>query len=351
MDTENTDHGQAEIDSGDEVAMVAAADEPAVEEEIAAEEEEEDSIGIGWLLAAGLALIAVPVLIGFIFLTGGDDSSSDGSGSANTAGDMGGSVGGDIGGGILNFSQIQASDPFVTSDGSGSAAVLRVTTSIEAACAVAYGPTNVLGSLATDTDMAGGGHTNHAPVMTGLQPGTTYFYRIMGVGPDGRIYQSDLRSFTFDPGETDASAAPPDVSAAPAVEPPAPNVASMASVTDVSSEFSAAYGGRNAVDGDLSTEWSSAGDGDDAYIVLDFGETMVVKGVGFRTREMSDGTSITTSFTVTVDGTPYGPFEAGPGLAVGLAEFSGQVIRFDVETSTGGNTGAVEVEVYGETDM
>jgi hypothetical protein len=78
---------------------------------------------------------------------------------------------------------------------------------------------------------------------------------------------------------------------------------------------------------------------------------MIISGVGFRTREMSDGTSITTSFTVTADGTTYGPFAAGPGLAVGLADFRGQVIRFDVETSTGGNTGAVEVEVYGETDM
>jgi hypothetical protein len=67
---------------------------------------------------------------------------------------------------------------------------------------------------------------------------------------------------------------------------------------------------------------------------------------------MTDGTSITLSFTVTVDGvTTYGPFEAGPGLAVALVEFSGYELRFDVETSTGGNTGAIEVEVYGEAEM
>ena len=125
----------------------------------------------------------------------------------------------------------------------------------------------------------------------------------------------------------------------------------MAKVTDVSSEFSDAYGGRNAIDGDLSTEWSSAGDGDDAYIVLDFGEDIQIEGVGFRTRSMTDGTSITTSFAVTIDGSTYGPFEAGPGLSVGLLDALGGVVRFDVVSSTGGNTGAIEVEVYGEPDM
>ena len=142
------------------------------------------------------------------------------------------------------------------------------------------------------------------------------------------------------------------VTADPAVEPPAPNVAFLAQVTGSSSEYSDAYAASNAIDGDLATEWSTAGDGDDAFIVLQFGDNMIVEGVGFRTREMTDGTSITLTFTVTVDGgKTYGPFEAGPGLAVGLAEFSGYELRFDVESSTGGNTGAIEVEVYGEAEM
>ena len=101
----------------------------------------------------------------------------------------------------------------------------------------------------------------------------------------------------------------------------------------------------------MATEWSSAGDGDDTFIVLDFGEEMRIQGVGFRTREMTDGTAITTSFTVTVDGRTYGPFEAGPGLAIGVFDVVGTTVRVDVETSTGGNTGAVEIEVYGEPDM
>lgn len=65
-------------------------------------------------------------------------------------------------------------------------------------------------------------------------------------------------------------------------------------------------------------------------------------GVGFRSREMSDGTSITMSFTLTVDGAQtYRPLAAGPGLAVADVAYTGPTIRFDVETSTGGNTGAV----------
>jgi hypothetical protein len=41
METENTDHDQVEIDTGDEVATGAAADESTAVEELAAEEEEE----------------------------------------------------------------------------------------------------------------------------------------------------------------------------------------------------------------------------------------------------------------------------------------------------------------------
>lgn len=336
LEDKQQDH--AEVDSDGAIGSDDAADETAAPEK--------ESIGVGWLLAAALALIAVPVLIGFIFLTSGDDSSpsDDGSGVASDAG-MGGMGAGDVGGGLPigvgNFSEIQASDIAVDFAGSADGAVLRVTTSLEVACAVAYGPTTALGSIATDTDMAGGGHTDHAPTMRNLTADTGYFYRISAIGPDGRLYQSELLQFTFTP----------ETNAAPAVQPPAPNVTGIASVSDVSSEFSASFGGRNAIDGDLATEWSSAGDGDDAYIVLDFGEDMLVSGVGFRTREMTDGTAITTSFTVTANGATYGPFDAGPGLAVALIDFTGQVIRFDVDTSTGGNTGAVEVEVYGETDM
>jgi hypothetical protein len=313
----------------------------------------------GLLMLAAVALVAVPVLVGFLVMRSGDDASSDAVGTiaeTDAAQDvgMGGEMGGEPGdadpvsgdategrtSGVVDFEEIQASAITIEPDPGGGGAVLSVGTSIDVACAVTFGPTRELGAIATDTDMAGGGHRDHHPLMRGLEDGVTYFYVVSGVAADGTLYQSQTFQYTHQAGGS-----------TPSVPPPAPNVADLARVVDASSEYSDAYGAGNAIDGDLSTEWSSAGDGDDAYIVLEFGEDMRFEGVGFRTREMSDGTSITTSFTVTVGGRVYGPFEAGPGLSVGVFEAMGQQIRIDVETSTGGNTGAVEIEVYGQTDM
>ena len=222
----------------------------------------------------------------------------------------------------------------VVPDPSGVSATLSVTTSIDMACAVVYGTTEALGDgIATDTDMAGGAHSDHEVLMTGLEPDTEYFFRVQGSGADGRLYRSEV--MTFRTPATDADARPGE------------NAAVGAAVADVSSEFSGAFAAENAVDGDLATQWSSAGDGDDAWITIDLGEPVDVVGIGFRSREMSDGTSIIDSFTLTVDdGEPLGPFSAGPGLSVADIEFTGQVLRFDAVDTTGGNTGAVEIEVY-----
>ena len=76
-------------------------------------------------------------------------------------------------------------------------------------------------------------------------------------------------------------------------------------------------------------------------------------GVEFLTRRMLDGTATTEMYTITVDGGEmFGPFPAGSPADPGFAavEFSGQQIRFDVETSTGGNVGAVEVGVFAPVD-
>ncbi len=232
---------------------------------------------------------------------------------------------------VRPFADIQAGEISIAFDPSGTAADLRVDTNIGAVCAVAYGTTEALGMLATDSDMAGGAHTDHGPRLTGLLPDTEYVYRLQGVGEDGRLYRSELMTFR-------TPEAAPD---------PGPNAATGATVLEASSEFSDAFAAANAVDGDLSTEWSSRGDGDDAFLTIDLGREVRAVAVGFHSREMTDGTARTTSFTVTVDdGEPLGPFPAGEGLTVAGVEFTGRVVRFDVDTSTGGNTGAVEVGVY-----
>lgn len=73
-------------------------------------------------------------------------------------------------------------------------------------------------------------------------------------------------------------------------------------------------------------------------------------GVAFRTREMSDGSAITRTFAVAVDGGKrFGPFPAGDRLdpRTAAVSFTGRRLRFAVVSSTGGNTGAAEIEVFG----
>jgi len=159
-------------------------------------------------------------------------------------------------------------------------------------------------------------------------------YRTQGVAADGTIYVGEVEQFTTPAGDAAAARS---------------NLALDAADVETSSDFSASFAGTNAIDGSLSTEWSSRGDGDDAYIVIDLGVPMEITGIGFRTREMSDGTSITNSYTVSVDGgEALGPFEAGIGLVVSDFTATGRAFRIDMNTTTGGNTGAVEIEIYGQ---
>jgi hypothetical protein len=230
------------------------------------------------------------------------------------------------------FETIQVGSLTVTRDPSGTLATLRVRTGIKVVCAVAYGETTAYGHLATTRSMGPAGTFDHTPVLTGLRPGITYVYRIQGVGADGRLYRSPVFSF-----RTPAATA----------SLPGRNVALGATVLQVSSAYSPDYVGKNAVDGDPATEWSSNGDGNHAFITIDLHRAVRVIAVAFRTRSMSDGSAITRTFSVTVDGKKtYGPFPALPAPAVNRVAFAGRILRFNVVRSTGGNTGASEIAVY-----
>lgn len=232
---------------------------------------------------------------------------------------------------VAPFAEIAVAGPDIKSDPSGTSAVLTVETSIDAICAVAYGVGQPVGSIATDREMEPEGHEEHRVVLSGLEPDTEYSYRLQGVGSDGRLYRSEVFAFRT-----------PEATSSPF----GPNLALVATVAGVSSEFSDSFGAGNALDGDLGTEWSSAGDGDEASITIDMGRDTDVTAVAFRTREMTDGSAITASFTLTVDdGAVLGPFEAGPDPIE--VDLTGRLLRFDVAESTGGNTGAAEIEVYG----
>src|SRR4030067_1455034 len=70
---------------------------------------------------------------------------------------------------VRPITDILASGPEFTGIGPISATLL-VETTLPVACAVVYGTTPDYGQIATDSDMAGGAHSDHHPLLTGLTP-------------------------------------------------------------------------------------------------------------------------------------------------------------------------------------
>ncbi len=217
----------------------------------------------------------------------------------------------------------------------GRSAVVQLQTKPPTVCAIAYGKTAALGSIANDPGMGGTAISHHVVLLKGLVPNTTYFFRLTATDAQGRVFQTpELATFTTTPTKSASLGR---------------DVALSAKVVGVSSQFSNDFRAANAVDGNLSTEWSSAGDGDRAFITIDLGKPTAVTGVSFLTREMSDGSTITQTFAVVVDGGKrYGPFPAGNRLnpRIAAVSFTGRRLRFEVVKSTGGNTGAAEIQVF-----
>ncbi len=236
---------------------------------------------------------------------------------------------------VQPISAILDSDINIAFDASGTSANLTVDTNIPVACAVIFGTDDSYGSIAVDNDMQGGAHHDHGPVLSGLLPDTEYQYILQGSDAAGTLYRSEPLTFRTPP----ASADPIDAAIGN-------NVAVDGTVVNVSSEFSDAFRAANAIDGDTSTQWSTAGDGDNASIEIDLGQTQLITAVAFRTRQMTDGTAITETFTIQIDGETLGPYPAGPEPAVLDQAISGRTVRIDAEQTTGGNTGATEIEIY-----
>ena len=220
--------------------------------------------------------------------------------------------------------------------------IFRVVTTEPMICAIVWGETEALGRFNNSLDMNGTGIEDHNVLLPGAEPGATYYFRVQGSTADGTLYQTELATFTL-PAATAADGGGPTPVAT------GPDLRDLARVVEASSEFSAAWAASHVLDGDLATEWSSAGDGDDAYIVIDLGAPQEVAAFEFVTRSMANGTARTLTYWVVVDDIRYGPFEAGTPAdpALILERLSTQQLRFEVERSTGGNTGAMEIRIYG----
>lgn len=241
---------------------------------------------------------------------------------------------------IRPFSEVQDSElGFELDPTNPTRGVFRVTTTEPMICAIVWGETEAYGNFNNSLNMAGTGIEQHDVFLPGARPGVEYHFIVQGTTADGRLFRSEPGTFLLAGPETTANTL--DLG---------PNLAQGASIVDVSSEFNEAFGAANAVDGDLSTEWSSAGDGDNAFLTLDLGRPTSISVVEFLTRSMTDGTATAETFTVVVDGgAAIGPPPAGNPADPRPAsiDVTGTEFTFQVESSTGGNTGAVEIRMFG----
>jgi len=280
----------------------------------------------------------VTVLVAVAVLASACGSSNSGANSAVTDSGLGE---------LLPFSQIQASDFVFEADPTDpNRGIFRVLTTDLAICAIIWGETEDFGNFNNSLAMNGTGIVQHDVFLPGAQRGKTYFFRVQGSTADGKQFRSPTGTFTIPELDDSGDQA---MGGEPMAAQHGANLALDATVIDSSSQFGPGWEPTNAIDGDTSTEWATKGDGDSGFITIDLGFSQAVVGTEFVTRRMLDGTAITDTYTITVDdGETFGPFAAGTPADPGFSEveFTGQKIRFDVESSSGGNVGAIEVSVF-----
>ena len=108
--------------------------------------------------------------------------------------------------GVSDFGELLVEGPTIIELTPYSAVVMAIT-GVDVVCGIAFGSTTDYGRTATDLDMAGAGHRNHRPLLTGLQPDTLYHYVLGGIDSDGNVYRT--RDFTFRTPRDDSRAGRP----------------------------------------------------------------------------------------------------------------------------------------------
>jgi hypothetical protein len=185
--------------------------------------------------------------------------------------------------------------------------------------------------------------TDHEISLLGLEPDTVYHYRITVTDLASNIYQSEDLTFTT-------------VEATDESKPSGENVASSnadASIVAVSSnwgsgDLDSSFGANMAIDGNSSTAWSSDGEGNDAWIEIGLAQTYDLNVIGFWTRTMGNSAQISSFKMITDDGTQLGPYHLPDAATIYYFDVQASThrLRFEVENSSGGNTGIVEIEAY-----
>ncbi|MCF7969809.1 MAG: fibronectin type III domain-containing protein [Methylococcaceae bacterium] len=241
---------------------------------------------------------------------------------------------------LLDLAQVTENNPPEIVDIGTTTARLTFVSSIPLACSVVYGKTLEFGAVATDSNMNGGAIIDHNPILTNLEPDSQYYYRVQGSDAQGQLYWSPLSSFTT----VSATGQQTNFLA----------LSNGATIAEVSSNFGGVnnnqtWGANSAIDGSAGTAWSSSGDGDNAFITIALAQTQAINTLSVWSRSMSNGSAKVVSFKVTIDtGEVLGPFQLPDtqkayDFAINRTTSS---IRLDVDESTGGNTGFVEIAAF-----
>lgn len=233
-----------------------------------------------------------------------------------------------------------------TEEISATRAVVRFNTSVPTTCEADYGlAPDMLNLTATDPNMADGELTvTHEVPLEDLMPDQLYYWRARATDADGVTSLSETFQFMTMPGMNAGDGVMTNVALA----------ASGAGVMDVSSNFGggshdSTWGANKALDGMMATEWATAGDGDDAWLMVGFGQMRRLDQFTFRSRAMADGSSIIQSVRLVFDnGMTMGPFMTPDPTQAYTFPFDPPVmagsVRVEAVQTTGGNTGAREIQ-------
>ena len=110
------------------------------------------------------------------------------------------------------------------------------------------------------------------------------------------------------------------------------------------------FGADRALDGNPASAWSSNGDGSDAWLEIELPSETRVSSLGFWSRTMGSSAQIFSFRVVSDSGEIAGPFtlEDASRIFYYDTKITRKRQRFEAVDTSGGKTGAMEIEVYGD---
>ena len=128
---------------------------------------------------------------------------------------------------IRDFRLIEVGKTHLQIAADGRSAVLQVETNPPTVCAIAYGRTAALGSIADDPNMGGTAISRHTVLLGGLAPATTYRFLLTATDAQGRVFSNPRADHLYDA----AAKAPPGDKTSPSARGSSRSVRSGATPT------------------------------------------------------------------------------------------------------------------------